>query len=106
MIALTKILLDLKLISLTTNRLKNWRIEGKIELLDYALKKGSYDIRIIAIQEIVKLVSSDAYDLLINAINDRIKAVSLTAIESLKIIGLNPEDYIMVEQRIDYWKNK
>jgi hypothetical protein len=104
--ALTKILLDLRLIRFTANRLKNWRIEGNIELLDYALKQGSYDIRKIAIHEIVNLESSDAYDLLINTINDRIRIVSLTAIESLKKIGIKPEHSRMIEQKINYWKYK
>lgn len=103
---LSRILIDLNLIKLTPNRLKYWRIKRKTELLYYALIKGTYDVRIIAIQEIAKLNSNDVYNILFEAINDKVRIVSLTAIESLKIIGLKPEHSRKVDEKIDYWNKK
>jgi hypothetical protein len=105
LITLTKKLIDFGFIKISSKRLSRWRKKGYFELMQHALEKGSYDIKIIAIQEFGKIKSIYAYDILLEAINDEIRPVSLKAIESLKIIGLKPEHTSIIEEKIDYWQN-
>ena len=103
---LTKILFQNSVLKLNEKQIENWISNRKIENLEFALKNGNFRIRKRVLDALGELKSQTSIELIIDKIDDKVKIVSLSAISALEKIGINSETKKLINNKIEFWKEK
>ncbi|XOV66941.1 MAG: HEAT repeat domain-containing protein [Fluviicola sp.] len=77
---------------------------GKVDAIEYALRKGHYDVRQLAVEYLGDLDSKKSIPLLISTIDDPVSSVSEAAMNSLEKIGTDLATKSRIQEKRAYWK--
>lgn len=90
----------------TAKVVQKWNKKQDIKAIDFAYKKGIYDIRLACLLAYVKIAPINLIDILGAAIDDSVYPVSNFAIEQLETGTITPELKKRIKDRKAYWKKR
>lgn len=100
---INNIIFKLRLLRLSVRRVNRWIQNRRIDLLEYALKNGMFDVRKRAVEGLLELESTSSLPLLVDAIDDKIMVVSLAAMDAIEILDVTGSHQMRILGKRAYW---
>ncbi|MCR9174040.1 MAG: hypothetical protein NXI10_16175 [bacterium] len=100
---LKKLFVTLRFSSLSKKWLDRKRRKKNIPAIEYALKRGTYDIRALAAKYLGELRSSVSKHALVSSIDDSVYLVSEAAMCALENIGVDADIQETIQKKRLFW---